>query len=55
MADFSDDITVMEKLAKSVADKERSILDSNEIAEVAQAKAHIHQAYLVLNRISRKD
>ena len=55
MADFSNDIETMEKLAKSVSEKERGITDVQEITEVAQVKAHLHNAYLILNRISKKE
>ena len=55
MADFSNDIEAMEKIAKSVSEKERTITDMHEITEVSQAKAHLHNAYLILNKISRKD
>jgi hypothetical protein len=55
MANFSDDISTMEKLAKSVSDKARTVTDADEITEVGQAQAHIHNAYLILNRISKKD
>lgn len=55
MADFTEDINVTERLARSIAEKERSVTDANEISEFHQARAHLHNTYLILCRINKQE